>query len=460
MMVDLLEEQDPEIFKNKETTFIDLYAKSGLYLTEIAKRLFVGLEEAIPDEEERIRWILEQQLYGCAPSNIIYNMVRNYVYAGFPEIDDSNLLELDLTEAAKEGRVKQVLAERYGKDMKFDVIIGNPPYQEETFGTSDNPVYHLFMQEAYKLANKVCLITPARFLFNAGKTPRSWNFSMLNNPNLKVAFYEPDSKKVFPDALSITGGIAITFLDKAFNFGIIGTFSPIQTMNSILTKVRNSENFSNLSKLIYLQNKFNLNELLNDYPEYKTIIGSNGKEKRLTTNIFSQLNVFSETQQDLTDIKIYGLINNVRQFRFIPEKYLEPNQSTTTYKVVLPKSNGSPAVGESVNTPVIGEPIVLPPQTGYTQSFIGIGRFKTNVEAQAALKYTKSKFARMLLGTLKVTQDNNIDTWDNVPLQNFTPNSDIVWTKPISEIDQQLYNKYGLTDKEIDFIESMIQPME
>ena len=126
MMVDLLEEHDPEIFKNKETTFIDLYSKSGLYLSEIAKRLFSGLAEQIPDEKERIKWILERQVFACAPSNIIYNMVKNFLYGGYPKVKTDNLLELDLVEAAKAGKVAEVLEEKIGRKMKFDVIIGNP----------------------------------------------------------------------------------------------------------------------------------------------------------------------------------------------------------------------------------------------------------------------------------------------------------------------------------------------
>ena len=89
--------------------------------------------------------------------------------------------------------------------MKFDFCIGNPPYQEETEGTSDKPVYNYFMDEAYKIADKTVLISPARFLFNAGKTPTAWNEKMLNDPHLKVLFYEQDSSKVFSNT-DIKGG--------------------------------------------------------------------------------------------------------------------------------------------------------------------------------------------------------------------------------------------------------------
>lgn len=460
MMVDTLELHDPEIFKHKETTFIDLYAKSGLYLTEIVKRLFAGLEQAIPDEKERVKWILENQVFGCAPSNIIYNMVKNYVYAGYPEVNTRNLLELDLTDAAKEGRLKQALTERLGREMKFDIVIGNPPYQEKTEGTSDNPVYHLFMQEAYKLADKVCLITPARFLFDAGKTPKLWNQQMLNDPHLKVTFYEQDSSKVFPDSVQITGGIAITYRDTNYTNKRKGAFSPFLIMDSLLNRVTKAADFSPLDGIIYGQNKFNLHKLLEDRPDFKNIIGSKGKERRLTTSIFTQLDIF--TNEPITDdnIKILGLINNLRVYRWVPMKYIEPNASLNSYKVALPKSNGSPSIGESDNTVVIGEPIIIGPYTGHTQSFISIGNFETESEAENACKYLKTKFTRALLGSLKVTQHNSKNTWKNVPMQDFTPQSDIDWNQSIGNIDQQLYKKYNLTNEEITFIETNIRPME
>ena len=120
----------------------------------------------------------------------------------------------------------------------------------------------------------------------------------------------------------------------------------------------------------------------------------------------------------------------------------------------MPKANGSGAIGEVLSTPLIGEPLI-----GYTQSFIGIGSVSTELEAEAILKYVKSKFARSMLGILKITQDNPPERWALVPLQDFTHASDINWSKSVSEIDQQLYVKYRLSQKEIDFIESHVKEM-
>ncbi len=126
----------------------------------------------------------------------------------------------------------------------------------------------------------------------------------------------------------------------------------------------------------------------------------------------------------------------------------------------MPKANGSGAIGQKSSTPLIGEPMVLGPLIGFTETFISIGPFDNANEAQNALKYVKSKFARTMLGVLKITQDNPKNKWEKVPLQDFTIESDIDWSKPISEIDQQLYKKYGLSESEIDFIESKVKPMD
>lgn len=193
----------------------------------------------------------------------------------------------------------------------------------------------------------------------------------------------------------------------------------------------------------------------------------NPREKRLTTNIFSILDsivFFKQLPEDspaVTYIKVMGLIdNNIHTFRFIRKDYIEPSCNLERYKIIVPKSNGSGSLGETLSTPLIGEPLIGEPLIGYTQSFIGIGAFNTEAEAEACLKYVKSKFARAMLGILKVTQHNPKDTWEYVPWQDFTPSSDIDWSRSIPDIDRQLYKKYGLSSEEIAFIESNVKEME
>lgn len=339
-------------------------------------------------------------------------------------------------------------------NMKFSAVVGNPPYMLKNEATSDTPIYHHFMQAGFNLSAIATFITPGRFLFDAGKTPKEFNESVLNDEHFKVIKFSHNSTDFF-DNVDIKGGVAITMRNANFNYGKIIRYTAFQELNSILTKVINHKDFTSIDQIIYLQNKFNLNALYEDYPQYRGIIGSGGKEKRLTTSIFNQLDVFTEEETQKDELKIIGLINNNRIYRYIPAKYIDTHDNAYKYKVILPKSNGSGAIGEVLSTPIIGEPII-----GYTQSFISIGCFETEKEASATLKYVKSKFMRTMLGVLKVTQDNNTDVWKFVPLQDFTSTSDIDWSQSIADIDRQLYAKYGLSDDEISFIEKMIKPME
>ena len=136
--------------------------------------------------------------------------------------------------------------------MKFDFVIGNPPYQQEQEstnieGSSKNyapPVYNLFIDAAKDISDRVELIHPARFLFNAGSTPKAWNSKMLNDKHLKVLEYEPNSDKIFPGlSVPIKGGIAITYYDNSQNFGAIGAFAQFPEVNTVAQKVSSSEGF-------------------------------------------------------------------------------------------------------------------------------------------------------------------------------------------------------------------------
>ncbi len=429
-MVDLLPEGDID----SQSMILDIASKQG----EFALALYNKFGDTVKDN-----------IYSIPTSTVAYEFTRKvYETLGMP-VDNifSDFTSYDIIKDTNAEIIERL------KDMKFNAVLGNPPYQLTTEGTSDSPVYHLFMDAAFNLSPKVTLITPGRFIFNAGKTPKAWNEKVLNDKHFKVVFYKAKSTEIF-DNVSIKGGVAVTFRDSEQDFGKIGTYTTFEELNSILKKVSDSCDFSPLSNIIYPQNKFNLSALYADYPDYKNIIGSEGREKRLTTSIFEQLDVLTKEKCNDDMYKIMGLVNNVREERYISFKYIESHKNILKYKVVVPKSNGSGAIGEVLSTPMIGEPMI-----GFTQSFIGIGAFESYLESQAAFKYIKTKFARTMLGILKVTQDNSKEVWKLVPLQDFTENSDIDWSKSVEEIDQQLYKKYNLSDSEIAFIESTIKPM-
>ena len=346
-----------------------------------------------------------------------------------------------------------------GKEhVHFNVCLGNPPYQASGDEDSEQknfapPVYNLFLDEGFKIADIVEMIHPARFLFDAGRTPKAWNEKMLSDTHFKVLDYEANSRDVFPNA-EIKGGVAITLHDNNRNFEPIGVFTPYQELNSIFHKAAPKTEEESLMSVIYLQNKFDLDSLYADYPKFSSVIGSNGKDKRFRNNIFDKIDIFTDSRVCPDDLKVLGVVKNKRMWKFFPKKYTDLNhENLDKWKVFVPRVNGSGAF-EVFSSPVIAEP-----QQGYTQTFISIGAFETEEEAKNALSYLKTKFCRAMLGILKITQDNNRETWRTVPNQNFGMNSDIDWSLPIREIDKQLYQKYGLNKSEIDFIESHVKEM-
>lgn len=307
------------------------------------------------------------------------------------------------------------------------------------------------MDAVYPIANKVELITPARFLFNAGATPKVWNEQMLNDEHFKILKYEPKSTKVFP-GIDIKGGVTITYRDETKTYSAIKVFTSYPELNSILNKVKD---YPSIQSIIVLQVKFNLEALYAEHPEWKVCIGSDGRERRLTSNIFDRVPAFTNERQNPDDIEIFGIEKNKRISKYISSKYIDAtHKSLYKYKVLVPEANGSGAIGEVLSTPLIGTPLI-----GYTFSFIGFGCFETAVEAENCNKYLKSKFARACLGILKITQHNTPSVWRYVPLQDFTSASDIDWSKSIAEIDQQLYAKYRFSPEEIQFIETHVKEM-
>ena len=348
------------------------------------------------------------------------------------------------------------------ENEKFDVCISNPPYQDETVGNQKNfasPIYNKFMDMAYKIADKAEIITPARFLFNAGGTPKDWNEKMLSDPHFHVLEYSPDSKKLFRN-VDIKGGVAVTIRDETKNYGAIGTYTAYPELNSILEKVKNFPDFKSFSKIVANRGAYRFSQQAYDeHPEEMAKI----TDSRIGSSAFERMSdlFFDEKPDDGKEYaKFLGLLKTKRVYKWLRSDYFKKPDNFEAYKVFVPKANGSGALGEVLSTPVIGLPVIGLPVIGSTETFISIGCFDNETEAAACYKYVKTKFARTMLGILKVTQDNSPEKWQYVPLQNFKNDSDIDWSKNIREIDMQLYKKYGLDDKETAFIESKVREMK
>lgn len=454
-----VEQPETDTVYRKDAKILDINAKTGLYPLHVALSLYYQKVEANTDphfEADKVyQDILRENVYAIAKTPMAKTITERTL-AGYKPLetnvhyieDFSNLIKQD----PKKGQ--ENIKEAFG-NVKFDVVVGNPPYQEEAKGKRPEPIYHRFLDLAAQVAPKVVMIHPARFLFNAGQTPKAWNAKMLADEHLKVIHYEQNSANVFPNT-DIKGGVAVTYRDSDKIFGAIKTFTAYEKLNSIIDKVV-LDNFKSLNEIMYGFNSYKLTEkVYEDYPQFEDRIVSPQTRTYMLTNIFSRLpEIFFDERQSENDIRIYGREDNDRVFKFIDRKYVSEHANLEKYKVFVPGSNGSGALGEVLSTPLIGEPLI-----GHTQTFISFGAFDNQEEAKNCLKYIKTKFARVMLGTLKITQHNETaSTWKNVPLQDFTSSSDIDWTQSVAEIDAQLYRKYALSQEEIDFIESHVKEM-
>ena len=344
--------------------------------------------------------------------------------------------------------------------MKFDFVIGNPPYQDETIGdnTKNPPVYNNFMDEAFRIADKVEMIHPARFLFNAGDTPKSWNRERLSDTHFKVLEYQDDCKQVFANT-DIKGGIAITYRDANQKFGAIDFFAPQKEVNMIVKKINQYLSDSNLSDIAYASTSYSFSSKMHeDDPTLKDKF-SKGHQYDVDSNAFDRLDgtvIYDNKPDDGFEyIRLYGRYNNQRVYKWIRRDYIKSHPNLDKWKAIVPKSNGSGKFGE-----VLSLPEVKGPGIGLTRTFMSFGAFDTESEANNVIRYLKTKFLRTLLSAKKITQDNPISVWDKIPLQDFTSSSDIDWSQSIANIDKQLYKKYNLSDEEINFIETNVKEME
>ena len=344
--------------------------------------------------------------------------------------------------------------------MRFDFVVGNPPYQDETLGEQKNympPVYHLFMDSAYSISDKVELVTPARLLFDAGSTPAVWNKKMLTDKHLKILLYEPDSSKVFPN-INFRGGVAVSYRDAGKDYGEIEVFTPYKELNGILKKILPIVKEHSLADIAISRTSYRLTDTMHkENPKAMSCL-TKGHPYDMATNIFDLLPFVFHTNKPNDGkeyIMVVGRENNERCYKYIRRDYVNEVSNLSKYKILLTKASGKGEFGEGLASLILGFPMLA-----NTETFLSIGNFDTESEALHLQAYIKSKFLRALLSVLKVTQDITPIKFKYVPLQDFTMSSDIDWSQSISSIDLQLYDKYGLTEEERNFIETHVKEMD
>lgn len=364
--------------------------------------------------------------------------------------------------------IERILKPSYWKKgdvgkMKFDAIVGNPPYQENIGGASENSslskqLFPTFIQNTIGLnSNYISLITPSRW-FTADAQDKSFirlrEFVKENNHFSKIFNY-PDNKLLF-NGVEIAGGVNYYLYDKSYNGDVEFTecykenrnvtvrplFEPnldiIISMNqlvNILNKVRESNNFISITIITKGRNAF----------------GIVGKK--------SELSKITKSEKFTNSIEVRCAHE---QILYTERKYVTKNiDLVDRWKVFTSKGNGGAGIlSDDKQVAILGKVYIGSPLSVCTDSLIPIGSFETEYEAINLKKYMSSKFFRFMVGILKVSQNLSQNVYQFVPMQDFTLSSDIDWSKSIPEIDKQLYSKYNLSKDEISFIEGKIKPME
>jgi len=470
----MLDTLPQKLFRDKNSTFLDPACKSGVFLREIAKRLLSGLEDEIPNLEERIDHILHKQIFGIAITEMTSLLARRSVYcskypngsysvsafdnaegnirfkrgrhnwenercsfcgASKSEYDRGEVLETHAYEFIHTDKPEGIF------DMKFDVVVGNPPYQLDTGGSGRQakPIYQLFVQQAKKLNPKyLSMIIPSRW-FAGGMGLDDFRDEMLNDNHLLNITDYPNAKDCFPEN-SISGGVCY-FLRSRDNVGEC-TFSSVRNGN-VHTLTRRLDEFAVLVRYneaveILRKVKFKNEDLLSDIASSLTPFG-------LPTNYRGE-NIPSSKN----DLKVH----TSEGVTFISPNDVEKGcEYLNKYKVLISKTGAEHAgePGKDGKYRVFTSSMkVLEPNELCTHSYFVIGQFDDSLSAENLLTYLKTRFLRFLVLLSMSSINVSKSVFQFVPIQDFTDS----WT------DEKLYKKYNLTKDEIAFIESMIRPME
>jgi site-specific DNA-methyltransferase (adenine-specific) len=468
-----------DIWTNKEVTFLDPCTKSGVFLREIVRRLNEGLIKEIPDLTERINHILTRQIFGIGITELTSLLARRSVYCSkyangmhsiartfgtadgniwFERTDHSWVgpkckfcsvrketfdRDSDLETYAylfiHSSDINARMTEIFGEQMKFDVVIGNPPYQMKggAGGSSDSSIYHLFVEQAKKLEPRfLAMVTPSRWLAG-GRGLDDFRKEMLNSHKLVRLVDYPVSSEVFP-GVEVKGGVSYFLWSNTHN-------GPCE-----VTVIRGKDEKTASRRLdefdVFVRDPIAigiLHKVVGDKHLGMDALVSNREPFKLESN-FDEIRTTSKS----TDIAIHYIRGGNRLSGFVQRNLITKNvQLIDSWKVLVPKA-GSDG-GQKIPDSVLGKPLISKPPSVCTGSFLAIPSEKKSA-AESIQSYYCTKFFRFLVSLRKITQDAFSHMYSWVPQQTW----DREWT------DKELYKKYKLTKDEIAYIESVIRPME
>lgn len=464
MMINQLEEHDPSLFTRTDSTFIDLYMKSGMYITEIVKKLFANTRAQYNSDNDCLKHILENQVYGLAPTPILQGITQSYIF-GFDAqnvISRKNFIQCDITPETQTDKAKQKLQEIFNinENMKFDAVVGNPPYQESDGGAqaSAKPIYNYFVESAKQINTRLInLIMPTRW-YAGGKGLDEFRKQMLDDKTIAEIHDFQNPSIIFPST-NIRGGVCFVIWDNNYN-NEKDLVKVVSYGDSLAEKKELKRNLKVGDEDIFIRHIESL-EIVNKIKSKQDFSSFENHISSLRPFGFRGYFTKDENFRD----SIIGLKNPVicygkgKQIGYLEREEITKNLDwVDKFKVYIARANN---IGTELNDDNLNA-FIGKPNTICTESYLAIGvdLGLNEISSHNLIKFLTTKFARFLHSVGKASQDATSKTFKFVPVQDFTEKSDIDWSKSISEIDNQLYAKYCLTQDEIDFIESMIKPMD
>ncbi len=471
---DILNLLPTEIWSNLNAKFLDPVSKSGAFLREMAKRLMVGLENQIPDKQERINHIFSHQLYGIAITDLTALLSRRSVYCSktangkysiCETFDDEqgNIRYQKMKHTWQNGKCihcganqevydREDALETYAYNfihtdnpeqifnMKFDVIVGNPPYQMSDGGGRDSgaiSLYHKFIEQAKKLNPRyLSMIVPARW-YSGGKGLDEFRDEMLKDIRLAQIHDFPETSDCFP-GLNIRGGVCYFLWDREHK----GDCTITNYRNGVVLSTSKRPLLEPKSTVFVRYNE--AIEILRKVKKFNEKTFDESVSARKPFGLDSNFSGYKKNKTDKHNIFLYRFGDN----GFVSEEQVLKNQHWVKEIKVL-VSKASPG-GDSYPHQIISKPIVADKMSCSTETYLVVGIYKNIKMAENVAKYMHTRFFRFMMSLIKNTQNISRGVFSFVPVQDFNEE----WT------DEKLFAKYGITESEIEFIDTLIRPMD